>query len=79
MRLGDPSVDLVTALAIETFPPDLATLQRGRDFAAWLGLLQKQHSSLGGKNTLAFANKMLHKWIERLERKRNKTILQSIL
>jgi transposase len=53
-------VGLVTELAIYTFPPDLATPQRDRDFAAWLGLLQKQHLSLGGKNTLAFANKMLH-------------------
>jgi transposase len=60
VRLGDPSVGLVTELAIYTFPPDLATPQRDRDFAAWLGLLQKQHLSLGGKNTLAFANKMLH-------------------
>ncbi|WP_147385986.1 transposase, partial [Paracoccus sp. JM45] len=36
-----PGVGPVTALAIETFAPDLATFKRGRDFAAWLGLLPK--------------------------------------
>tara|TARA_R100001369_G_scaffold11704_5_gene25442 strand:+ start:2247 stop:3122 length:876 start_codon:yes stop_codon:yes gene_type:complete len=46
-----PGVSPVTALAIETFAPDLATFKRGRDFAAWLGLVPKQHST-GGKARL---------------------------
>ncbi len=50
-----PSVDPVTALAVETFVPDLATFKRGRDFAAWLGLLPKQHST-GGKAQLGQAS-----------------------
>ena len=46
-----PGVGPITALAIETFAPDLATFRRGRDFAAWLGLVPKQHST-GGKARL---------------------------
>ena len=40
-----PGVGPVTTLAIETFAPDLGTFKRGRDFAAWLGLVPKQHST----------------------------------
>lgn len=46
-----PGVGPVAALAIETFAPDLATFRRGRDLAAWLGLVPKQHST-GGKARL---------------------------
>jgi len=52
-----PGVGPVTALAIETFAPDLATFKRGRDFAAWLGLVPKQHST-GGKARLGKTSKM---------------------
>ena len=52
-----PGVGPVTALAIETFAPDLATFRRGRDFAAWLGLVPKQHST-GGKQRLGKTSKM---------------------
>jgi transposase len=52
-----PGVGPVTALAIETFAPDLATFRRGRDFAAWLGLVPKQHST-GGKARLGKTSKM---------------------
>ena len=52
-----PGVGPVTALAIETFAPDLAAFKRGRDFAAWLGLLPKQHST-GGKARLGKTSKM---------------------
>ena len=52
-----PGVGPVTALAIETFAPDLATFKRGRDFAAWLGLVPKQHST-GGKGRLGKTSKM---------------------
>ena len=36
-----PGVGPITALAIETFAPDLNCFRRGRDFAAWLGLVPK--------------------------------------
>lgn len=38
----------ITALAIETFAPAMDVFKRGRDFAAWLGLIPRQHST-GGK------------------------------
>ena len=50
-------VGLITALAIGTFDPDLATFRRGHDFAAWLGLVPKQHST-GGKARLGKTSKM---------------------
>ncbi|WP_054006311.1 IS110 family RNA-guided transposase [Cypionkella psychrotolerans] len=52
-----PGVGPITALAIETFAPDLTTFRRGRDFAAWLGLVPKQHST-GGKSRLGRTSKM---------------------
>ncbi|MES0026596.1 MULTISPECIES: IS110 family transposase [unclassified Mesorhizobium] len=42
-----PGVGPLTALAIEAFVPDMASFKRGRDFAAWLGLVPRQHSSAG--------------------------------
>jgi transposase len=43
-----PGLGPVTALAIEAFAPALTIFRHGRDFAAWLGLMPKQHST-GGK------------------------------
>lgn len=43
-----PGVGPMTALAIEAFAPSMGSFKCGRDFAAWLGLVPKQHSS-GGK------------------------------
>jgi transposase len=43
-----PGVGPMTALAIEAFAPPMDSFKCGRDFAAWLGLVPKQHSS-GGK------------------------------
>jgi transposase len=37
----------LTAVAVEAFGPDLAQFKTRRDFAAWLGLVPKQHSSVG--------------------------------
>ena len=34
-----PGVGPITAMAIETFAPPMAVFERGRDFAAWLGLV----------------------------------------
>jgi transposase len=52
-----PGVGPITALAIETFAPDLISFRRGRDFAAWFGLVPKQHST-GGKARLGKTSKM---------------------
>ena len=60
-----PGVGPVTALALETFAPDLSTFRRGRDFAAWLGLVPKQHST-GGKSRLGKTSKMGQRDIRRL-------------
>lgn len=46
-----PGVGPLTALAVEAFSPDMSQFKRGRDFAAWLGLVPRQHSS-GGKERL---------------------------
>jgi transposase len=46
-----PGVGPLTALAVEAFAPEMSHFRRGRDFAAWLGLVPRQHSS-GGKDRL---------------------------
>jgi len=46
-----PGVGPITALAVESFAPPMEQLRRGRDFAAWLGLVPRQHST-GGKQKL---------------------------
>lgn len=43
-----PGVGPQTALAISSFAPPMESFRRGRDFAAWLGLVPRQLSS-GGK------------------------------
>ena len=46
----------VTALAVEAFALPMNQFRRGRDFAAWLGLVPRQHSS-GGKQRLGKTSK----------------------
>lgn len=46
-----PGVGPLVAMAVETFAPEMATFNNGRDFAAWLGLVPRQFSS-GGKERL---------------------------
>jgi transposase len=60
-----PGVGPLTALAIEAFAPDMKTFKRGRDFAAWLGLVPRQHSS-GGKQRLGRVSKAGQADIRRL-------------
>lgn len=60
-----PGVGPVTALAVEAFAPDMASFKRGRDFAAWLGLVPRQHSS-GGKERLGRVSKAGQTDIRRL-------------
>jgi transposase len=42
-----PGVGPITALAVETFAPPMEQFRQGRDFAAWLGLVPRQHSTGG--------------------------------
>jgi transposase len=60
-----PGVGPITAAAIEAFAPPMATFKRGRDFAAWLGLVPRQHTT-GGKPRLGRTSKMGQRDIRRL-------------
>jgi transposase len=60
-----PGVGPLSALAIEAFAPPLETFNSGRDFAAWLGLVPRQHSS-GGKPRLGRMSKAGQPDIRRL-------------
>jgi transposase len=60
-----PGVGPVTALAIEAFAPQMESFKRGRDFAAWLGLVPRQASS-GGKTRLGRISKAGQHDIRRL-------------
>lgn len=60
-----PGIGHVTAMAIESFAPPMETFRRGRDFAAWLGLVPLQHST-GGKQVLGKTSKMGQRDIRRL-------------
>jgi transposase len=52
-----PGVGPITALAVETFAPPMDQFRRGRDFAAWLGIVPRQYST-GGKQRLGKTSKM---------------------
>lgn len=60
-----PGMGPITAMAIEAFAPTMTTFRKGRDLAAWLGLVPKQHSS-GGKQALGRTSKMGQRDIRRL-------------
>ena len=60
-----PGVGPLTAIAVEAFGPDMTQFKTGRDFAAWLGLVPKQHSS-GGKERLGRMTKAGQADIRRL-------------
>jgi len=60
-----PGVGPITALAIETFAPPMDVFKCGRNFAAWLGLVPRQHST-GGKQVLGKVSKMGQRDIRRL-------------
>jgi transposase len=60
-----PGVGPITALAVEAFAPDMAQFKSGRDFAAWLGLVPRQHST-GGKARLGRISKAGQTDIRRL-------------
>ncbi|MFK7943513.1 MAG: IS110 family transposase [Paracoccaceae bacterium] len=60
-----PGIGPVTTMAVTAFAPPMEIFRRGRDFAAWLGLVPKQHST-GGKPRLGKTSKMGQKDIRRL-------------
>jgi len=60
-----PGVGLLTALSVEAFAPDMNSFRRGRDFAAWLGLVPRQFSS-GGNERLGRVSKAGQPDIRRL-------------
>ena len=60
-----PGLGPICAMAIETFAPPMETFRRGRDFAAWVGLVPRQNST-GGKQILGKTSKMGQRDIRRL-------------
>lgn len=61
------TVDRTTLIELveKAFGPDMAQFKCGRDFAAWLGLVPRQHSS-GGKDRLGRISKAGQADIRRL-------------
>src|SRR5215217_2576657 len=51
-----PGIGPVTAAALTALAPPAQTFRRGRDFAAWVGLIPLQHST-GGKQKLGATSK----------------------
>src|ERR1700746_2104944 len=60
-----PGVGPITAMAIEAVASPMEVFRRGRDFAAWLGLVPVQRST-GGKQVLGKTSKMGQRDIRRL-------------
>ena len=60
-----PGIGPVAATAILALAPPAETFRKGRDFAAWLGLAPRQHST-GGKQRLGSISKMGERTIRRL-------------
>lgn len=60
-----PGIGPVSAMAIKAFAPPMEGFRRGRDFAAWLGLVPVQRST-GGRQVLGRTSKMGQRDIRRL-------------
>lgn len=60
-----PGVGPITATAILALAPPPENFAKGRDFAAWLGLTPRQHST-GGKERLGSISKMGERTLRRL-------------
>ena len=60
-----PGIGPIAATAILALAPPIETFARSRDFAAWLGLAPRQHST-GGKQRLGSISKMGERTIRRL-------------
>jgi len=60
-----PGVGPITAGGVLGFAPDLHAFSSGRNFAAWLGLVPRRHST-GGKTRLGSVSKMGQRDIRKL-------------
>src|SRR3954447_1488839 len=60
-----PGVGTLIASAVAASVPDPGVFRSGRDFAAWLGLTPKQHSS-GGKEKLGAITKQGNRYIRKM-------------
>ena len=60
-----PGIGPLSAMAIQAFAPPMESFRRGRDFAAWLGLVPRQNST-GGKPKLGRISKMGQRDLRRL-------------
>jgi hypothetical protein len=60
-----PGIGPIAATALTTFAPPPEAFAKGRDFAAWVGLTPRQHST-GGKERLGRTSKMGQRDIRRL-------------
>lgn len=60
-----PGIGPLIATALVTLAPPAESFRRGRDFAAWLGLVPRQHST-GGKQRLGATTKMGERSLRRL-------------
>jgi len=60
-----PGIGPIAATAIVALAPPIETFRKGRDFAAWIGLTPRQHST-GGKQRLGGISKMGDRTIRRL-------------
>ena len=64
-----PGVGTLIASVIAASVPDPGVFKSGRDFAAWLGLTPRQHSS-GGKEKLGSITKQGNRYIRKMSRSR---------
>ena len=60
-----PGIGTITATALAALAPPPESFAKGRDFAAWLGLVPRQHSS-GGKQKLGAISRMGERTLRRL-------------
>jgi len=60
-----PGIGPIDALAVAAFAPPMESFRRGRNFAAWLGLVPRQKST-GGKQVLGRTSKMGQRDVRRL-------------
>lgn len=63
--MGIPGIGPICATALEALAPPPETFVKGRDFAAWLGLVPRQHCS-AGKARLGRVSKMGQRDLRRL-------------
>jgi transposase len=60
-----PGIGPITATALAALAPPPESFARARDFAAWLGLVPRQHSS-GGKQKLGAISRMGERTLRKL-------------